>query len=160
MDRKRAELIVRYYYAIPEMVRLLQIERAEIDAEYNTLGAANLDGMPRGRAPGKPVEGLAIALGEWGTLARRREIEDKIRELTSDAAQIRPCLDCLHSRYKRVLSMRYARRYKWAQISTRLNISESTARWWYGAALQRLGEALDNMPQAEAILGRASRARV
>lgn len=160
VDRKQTGRVISYYYAIPEMVRLLETERAELDAEYDALGAANMDGMPRGHTPGRPAEDLAAALGERGTLARRREIEDRIRALQSDAAEIRACLDCLHGRYKRLIIMRYAHRYTWVQISTRMEIAESTARVWHDAALRRLGEALERMPQAKAILGRASRARV
>ncbi len=160
MDRKKAETVIGYYYQIPEMIQLLQRERSALEGQYNALGAANMDGMPKGSEPGKPVESLAIALGERGASDRCQEIDDKIQELTSDAAQIRSCMDDVNGRYKRLLTMRYAHRYSWAKIAVCLEAPDSTARHWHATAVQRLGEALDKVPAVDALWGRASRARV
>ena len=55
--------------------------------------------------------------------------------------------------------MRYVRGYSWAKISARLGTADSTARDWHTRAMERLGEVLEELPEAEALVRRASRAR-
>lgn len=160
MKHGKTETIVRYYHQIPEMVRLLQGERADLEGQYNPLGAMNMDGMPGGSEPGKPVESLALALDNRGCWDRLQEIDVKLQVLAADAETIRGCLDSISGRYKRILTMRYEYGYNWVKISMRLGAPESSVRRWGARALQRLGEVMDDAPMVEELLGRASRARV
>ena len=90
---------------------------------------------------------------------RLAEIAEAERVLSGDEACIRACLDALNGKYKEVIVMRYVRGYSWAKISARLGTADSTARDWHTRAMERLGEVLEELPEAEALARRASRAR-
>ena len=139
--------IALYYKAIPGMLRLLRQERAELEGNYYGLRGLACDGMPRGSSPGKPTE------------ERRAEIAEAERVLSGDEACIRACLDALNGKYKEVIVMRYVRGYSWAKISARMGTADSTARDWHTRAMERLGEVLEELPEADALARRASRAR-
>lgn len=70
-----------------------------------------------------------------------------------------PVWDALNGKYKEVIVMRYVRGYSWAKISARLGTADSTARDWHTRAMERLGEVLEELPEAEALARRASCAR-
>ena len=59
MRRKDVKTIIAYFFGIPAQRRLLDQERAELEAEYNGLRGTSYDGMPHSSTPGKPVEELA-----------------------------------------------------------------------------------------------------
>ena len=62
MRRKDVKTIIAYFYGIPAQRRLLDQERAELEAEYNGLRGTSYDGMPHSSTPGKPVETCG---GSW-----------------------------------------------------------------------------------------------
>ena len=142
--------IALYYKAIPGMLRLLRQERAELEGNYYGL---------RGSSPGKPTEESGLRALENGVSERLAEIAETERVLSGDEACIRACLDALNGKYKEVIVMRYVRGYSWAKISARLGTADSTARDWHTRAMERLGEVLEELPEAEALACRASRAR-
>ena len=151
--------IAMYYKAIPGMLHLLRQEREELEGDFYGLRGVACDGMPRGSSPGKPTEETGLRASENGVSERLTEIMEKERVLTADAACIRACLDTLNGRYKEVILMRYVRGYSWAKISTKLDTADSTARDWHRKAMERLGEVLEERPNAAEIVRRASRAR-
>ena len=81
------------------------------------------------------------------------------RFLEGDAAAVRGCLDGLSGKYKSILQLRHKCHHSWANISVRMGAPDSTVRNWYDKAVLCLGEALDEVPMAEELLERASRAR-
>ena len=95
MREKNVKEIVRYYYEIPEMVRLLKTEQREQESLYDTLKGTGGDGMPGGGGPGKPVEAAVIRLDERGVYERLQEIHVRLLVLEGDAAAVRGCLDGL-----------------------------------------------------------------
>ena len=95
MREKNVKEIVRYYYEIPEMVRLLKTEQREQESLYDTLKGTGGDGMPGGGGPGKPVEAAVIRLDERGVYERLQEIHVRLLVLEGDAAAVRDCLDAL-----------------------------------------------------------------
>ena len=60
MREKNVKEIVRYYYEIPEMVRLLKTEQREQESLYDTLKGTGGDGMPGGFGGG--ADGVADRL--------------------------------------------------------------------------------------------------
>ena len=159
MQTDSVKHIVLYFKAIPEMLRLLERERYELESKYSGFGGAGSDGMPHGSSVGKPTEALGLRAAEDGTGKRLAEIEAKKRVLVADAAVIRGCLDALNGKYKQVLSLRYVSGYSWPKIATRISAPDSTVRNWNDKALKRLGEVLEETPEVEGLLIRASRAR-
>lgn len=159
MREKNVKEIVQYYYEIPEMVRLLKTEQREQENLYDTLKGTGGDGMPRGSSPGKPTEESGLRALENGVSERLAEIAEAERVLSGDEACIRACLDALNGKYKEVIVMRYVRGYSWAKISARMGTADSTARDWHTRAMERLGEVLEELPEADALARRASRAR-
>ena len=157
MREKNVKEIVRYYYEIPEMVRLLKTEQREQESLYDTLKAINPGEGDGG--PGKPVEAAVIRLDERGVYERLQEIHVRLLVLEGDAAAVRGCLDGLSGKYKSILQLRHKCHHSWANISVRMGAPDSTVRNWYDKAVLCLGEALDEVPMAEELLERASRAR-
>ena len=159
MRRNGAENIVLYYKAIPGMTKLLKQERAELEDDYNSLRGTSYDGMPHGSTPGKPTEEQAVRLAEKGIYDRLQEIVVRLEVLDADAATIRRAMDDMSGKYKSLLMMKLLRGYSWGKISVRLSVPDSTARYWYGMALDRLAGILDEAPMADELEARASRAR-
>lgn len=65
----------------------------------------------------------------------------------------------LSGKYKSILQLRHKCHHSWANISVRMGAPDSTVRSWHDKAVLCLGEALDEVPMAEELLERASRAR-
>ena len=84
MREKNVKEIVRYYYEIPEMVRLLKTEQREQESLYDTLKGTGGDGMPGGGGPGKPVEAAVIRLDERGVYERLQEIHVRLLVLEGE----------------------------------------------------------------------------
>lgn len=160
MERHDAELIVKYYYAIPTMKRLLIAEKTELEEEHFEMRGIAMDGMPHATAPGRPVEAAAIAYEESGAAERCKEIVARIATMDLDAAKIRCAFDALHGKYKRVVMLRYGGGYSWGGISARMGVPDSTARLWSKKAVEQFGKTFAEEADAAKILARAARARV
>lgn len=159
MREKNVKKIVQYYYEIPDMMRLLREEHLEQAGMYDTLRGAGGDGLPGGGMPGKPVEDAVERIDTLGVWNRLQEITVRLTVLEGDAAVVRGCLDGLSGKYKRIIQLRHKYRYSWVKISVQIGMPDSTVRGWYGKAIVSLGEALDEVPMPEELLGRASHAR-
>lgn len=160
MKRKDVKHIAHYYEAIPGMLKLLKREREALEEEYNGLCGIAMDGMPHSQTPGKPVESLAVCIAESGVSERLREITEREQQLVADRAVIRAHLDTLNDRYNRVLVMRYVSEYSWSKISVQMHTPESTVRHWHEMALERLGEAMEEVAGISELIVRATRARI
>lgn len=160
MQRKDAKTIIMYYRTIPEMKRLLQQERRELEEENYGLRAVAADGMPHGCAPGDPVGSMAVKLAESGVGRRLEEIEKRISQLECDRQVIQEALDAVNGKYKNILVMRYVCGYSWGGISARIGAPDSTVRHWEEKALFRFAKALEDSPKTGGVLLRATRARV
>lgn len=160
VTRQEARAVMKYLAAIPEMERILRAERVDLEAEYDSLGAASMDGMPRGGVPGKPVEVLALTVEANGTRGRIAEIESRLVVLERDRALLCRTLDGMYGRYKAILLLRYERGYSWGRISCVVKAPDSTVRHWHDKALDALGSALSKTENVKDILRRATRARI
>lgn len=162
MQFESVKHIAQYYKAIPGMLRLLQQEREELEElEGNYYGLRGLayDGTPHSSSPGKPTEEAGLRALESGVGDRLAEIKANEMVLSADAAAIRGCLDAVNGRYKQVILMRYVRGYSWAKTGVRMNAPDSTVRNWHERAMERFGEALEELPEAAELAARAARAR-
>ena len=160
MRRSEVKTAIAYYFGIPAMRAELARERAELEGEYNSMRGTSYDAAPHGSSPGKPVEELTVRLEERQIRARLEEIAVKDRVLVMDRDVIQGCLDQLGGRYKKLIFERHRDRCSWAKLAVRYGKPDSTVRWWYDSAVERLGEALEEVPMYDEILARASRARV
>lgn len=159
MRRKDVKTVIAYYFGIPEMRALLDDERAELEDEYNGLRGTSYDGAPHSSTQGKPTEELAARVDARNVRNRLEEISVRDHVLVRDREIIQGCLDTLKGEYKRLIFFKYRDKYSWAKIAVRNGVPERTAHWRHDKAVERLGEALEEMPMADEILGRASRAR-
>ncbi|MBD5098148.1 MAG: hypothetical protein HDT35_01090 [Clostridiales bacterium] len=159
MRRKDVKRVIAYYFGIPEMRALLADERAELEAEYNGLRGTSYDGTPHGSMPGKPTETLAVRVDARNVRNRLEEIAVRDHVLVVDRENIQGCLDVLKGEYKKLIVAKYRDRYSWVRIAVSNGVPDRTARWQHDKALDRLGEALEEVPMADELLGRASRAR-
>ena len=149
MRRKDVKTIIAYFYGIPAMRRMLADEQAELEDEYNGLRGTSYDGMPHSSMPGKPVEKLA-----------ERAVAVRLHVLETDREKIQDCLNAINGEYTRLILYRYRDKYSWVKIAVMLGVTERTAKRRGEKALDRLGEALEEVSMPDEILGRASRARV
>ena len=160
MRRKDVKTIIAYFYGIPAMWRMLADEQAELEDEYNGLRGTSYDGMPHSSMPGKPVEKLAeraVAGNVWGKL---EAVAARVHVLETDREKIQDCMNAINGEYTRLILYRYRDKYSWVKIAVKMGITERTAKRWGERALDRLGEALEEVSMPDEILGRASRARV
>ncbi len=160
MRRKDVKTVIAYYFGIPAMRSALADERDELEGEYNGLHATAYDGMPHRSMPGKPTETMAMRADARNVWGRMGEISVRDHVLVKDQEHIRGCLDALKGEYKRLIFAKYRDRYSWARIAAASGVPDRTVRWWHDKAVDRLGEALEDVPMADELLGRASRARV
>ena len=150
MQFKSVKHIAQYYKAIPGMLRLLQQEREELEGNYYGLRGLAYDGTPHSSSPGKPTEEAGLRALESGVGDRLAEIKANETVLSADA---------VNGRYKQVILMRYVRGYSWAKTGVRMNAPDSTVRNWHERAMERFGEALEELPEAAELAARAARAR-
>lgn len=158
MREKNVKKVIRYYYEIPDMMRLLRQEQWEQENLYSPLKSVETNGMPGGGGPGDPTETAVIKLDELGVYERLQEIRVKLLVLQGDAAAVRGCMDGLSYKYKSILQWRYKCHYSWGSISVRMGTPDSTVRSWHDKAILCVGEALDEVPMVEELLRRALRA--
>lgn len=151
--------IFAYYFGIPAMRAELAVERAELEDEYDGLRGTSYDGAPHSSTPGKPTEELAARVDARNVWNRLEKIAVRDHVLIVDRENIRGCLDVLKGEYKKLIFAKYRDKYSWARIAASNGIPDRTARWQHDKALDRLGEALEEVPMADELLGRASRAR-
>ena len=154
MQFESVKHIAQYYKAIPGMLRLLQQEREELEDNYYGLRGLAYDGTPHSSSPGKPTEEAGLRALESGVGDRLAEIKANEMVLSADAAAIRGCLDAVNGRYKQVILMRYVRGYSWAKTGVRMNAPDSTVRNWHERAMERFGEALEELPGAAELAAR------
>ena len=159
MRRKDVKTIIEYFYGIPQQRRLLDQERAELEAEYNGLRGTSYDGVPHSSTPGKLTEEMAARVDARNVRNRLEEIAVRDHVLIVDRDNIQGCLDALKGEYKKLIFARYRDRYSWARIAATNGVPDRTVRWWNDKAVDRLGEALEEVPMVDELLGRASRAR-
>jgi len=159
MRRKDAETIILYYKAIPGMKKLLNQERDVLEDEYDGLRGTAYDGMPHAAAPGNPTAVLAAQLADKRVYERLQEINIRLQVLEGDAAAVRGALDDLSGNYKSLVYMKLLYNYSWPKIASKLSAPDSTVRYWYKLALNTLADGLGEVPMADELLARASRAR-
>ena len=147
MQFESVKHIAQYYKAIPGMLRLLQQEREELEGNYYGLRGLAYDGTPHSSSPGKPTEEAGLRALESGVGDRLAEIKANETVLSADAAAIRGCVDAVNGKYKQVILMRYVRGYSWAKTGVRMNAPDSTVRNWHERAMERFGEALEELPE-------------
>lgn len=139
---------------------MLDQERAELEAEYNSLRGTSYDGMPHSSTPGKPVEELAERADAGNVWGKLETVAVRAHVLEVDREKIQDCLNAINGEYTRMIFYRYRDKYSWVKIAVKLGVTERTAKRWGERALGRLGEALEEVSMPDEILGRASRARV
>ena len=160
MRRRDVKTVIEYYFGIAAMRAELAVEQAELEDEYNGLHGTSYDGTPHSSMPGKPVELLAVRLDARNVYNRLKEISVRDRVLAMDQEDIRGCLDVLKGEYKRLIFARYQDRCSWAKLAVQNGVPDRAIRRWHDRAVDRLGEALEEVPMIDELLGRASRARV
>ena len=159
MRRKDVKTVIAYYFGIPAMRALLADERAELEDEYDGLRGTSYDGAPHSSTPGKPTEELAARVDARNVRNRLEEIAVRDHVLVRDREIIQGCLDVLKGEYKRLIFSKYRDKYSWAQIAVRNGVPERTAHWRHDKAMDRLGEAMEEVLMVDELLGRASRGR-
>ena len=93
----------------------------------------------------------------WGKL---EAVAVRLHVLETDREKIQDCMNAINSEYTRIIFYRYRDKYSWVKIAVMLGVTERTAKRRGEKALDRLGEALEEVSMPDEILGRASRARV
>ncbi len=160
MRRENVKTVIAYYFGIPAQKRLLDRERAELEAEYNGLRGTSYDAAPHGSTPGKPTEELAEQVDTRNVWGRLEAISVRRCILEADRETIQGCLDAIKGEYKSLILCRYRNGYSWPKIAVKMGTTERTVKRWNEKALERLGEALDEVPMPDELLGRAARARI
>jgi len=156
------ESILMYYRDIP---KLIEDEKAEQDMivqkYYNGLRSPGLDGMPHGGGkPGNPTEKMGIKAAQDNAARMLARCERRISVLESDKQILDWCLNGLSGEYKKLIFERVIFEYTWSTISGNFDKAISTVRTWYGDAVQRVENVLENeLKMLDVLTFRASCAR-
>ncbi len=161
MTKNSAKNIAVYFANIPDMLNYERKWREKIEDEYyNNLKSPSLEGMPHGASIGRPTETQGIKAAEAGAGETVEKASLRIKILEADMAQIKTAIDGMNGKYKKVILWRHINEYSWTKISVLFSQPESTVRYWYDKALERLGEILENdVAEVGDLEQRASRAR-
>lgn len=152
---------------------------AEIQGALASHGARKImvdfdeQGQPEGIAfgietPGGPrafnlpanVEGVRAVFAQQKVKPQEGQAERTAWRNIRDWVMAQMAIDALGGRCKKLIFERHRDRCSWAKLAVRYGKPDSTVRWWYDSAVERLGEALEEVPMYDEILARASRARV
>lgn len=139
MKREKVISVLRFYRDIEKSIKLNErvIKNLE-DQYYTTVGAVNMDGMPRGSGGGEsPVERAALNIPRSVT----NTIESLNREnsrLEKIGAEILSELNRLTYHERAVVLGFYIDGLQWEQISARVNYSPRQCRNIRNDALNRL----------------------
>lgn len=161
VTKDSAKNIAVYFANIPDMLNYERKWREKIEDEYyNNLKSPSLEGMPHGASVGRPTETQGIKAAEAGAGAAVESAAERIKILEADMEQIKAAIDGMNGKYKKVILWRHVYEYSWPKIAVQFSQPESTVRYWYDKALERMGEILENDVVLVADLEqRASRAR-
>ena len=163
MRQEDARNIVLYYKNIPGMIRVFRQQREDLMLNYDSAKAVVISDMPHGSDGVDTTELFGIAAAEKNVSGRLRQIESCIVMLEQDRDVITSVLDMLNGEYKTLLIYKLVFDYSWTKVSMSLSVAESTLRYRFDLALERLAECLTEYlvetGTDEAIVKRASRAR-
>lgn len=161
MTKENAKNIAIYFANIPDMLNYERNWRRKIEDEYyNNIKSPGLEGMPQGASVGRPTEAQGIKAAEANACRELEKEDARIELLQRDLKQIESVIDTMNGKYKKVILWRHVFKYSWPKISILFSQPESTVRYWYDKALERLGEVLENeVVFVSDLEQRASRAR-
>lgn len=161
MKREDVKNILLYYKSIPEMIKLEKQEQERLEDEYyNALRRPGTGSGSHGSAVGRPTESLAIRAAEHGAAGAVKNAKIRIINLEMDRKLIGDCISALNDKYRKIILWKVIRGDSWTRIAVCTSTPESTLRYWYDQALERLGEALEeDVTMVDELIGRASRAR-
>lgn len=161
MTKESAKNIAIYFANIPDMLNYERSWKQKMENEYyNNIKSPGLEGMPQVATTGKPTESQGIKAAEADAGSALKKRDERIELLQADMNRINAAIDVMNGKYKKVILWRHVFKYSWPKISILFSQPESTVRYWYDKALERLGEVLEE----EAVFvcdleQRASRAR-
>jgi len=151
MREKNVKEIVRYYYEIPEMVRLLKTEQREQESLYDTLKGTGGDGMPGGGGAGDKV-GLA-ATDITDEQRRLQQMETDLCLLRIEATRRAYCITASKSSKKQAdcLCLYYVKNKKQREVCEELGLSEenqvSIYIKWGSIYLAEIWDSFGNVAQ-------------
>lgn len=129
MNREKAIAILTYFRDVEKTIRLNErvIKNLE-DQYYNSVGAVNMDGMPKAKGGvSSPVERAAINIP--ATVSRTiREMEQENERLEKIKTEILQELNRLNFHQKAVILGFYIEGQQWERISEQMNYSPRQCR--------------------------------
>lgn len=159
MSGTDAEIVLRYYVQIGQMLQFVRREQAEMELNYNTIRGTGLDGMPKGSGTGDVVGRTATKLAEDGVAEQIQALGIRQMVLCQDAEDVAQALQTMNGVYSSTLILHYRDRHKWRDVAQKMHFSESHVLRLRRRALEMLGEQLEAVPMAEELLARARDAR-
>lgn len=159
MRQEDARNIVLYYKNITGMIKVFRQQREDLLLEYDSSKAVTMSDMPHGSGSTDTTEQFGMAAAEKNVSGRIKQIEKRITMLERDKEAITSLLDMLNGDYKTMLIYKLVYDYTWTKISMTLYIPESTLRYRFDLALDRLSECMAESKISEELIKRASRAR-
>lgn len=160
MSGTDAEIVLRYYVQIGQMLQFVRREQAEMEMNYNTIRGTGLDGMPKGSGTGDVVGRTATKLAEDGVAEQIQALQIRQAVLCQDSEDVAQALQAIAGVYSCVLIFHYRDRHKWSEVARMMRYSESHILRMRRQALEMLGEQLEAVPMAGELLARARDARV
>mgnify|MGYP004644504505 FL=1 len=119
----------------------------------------NMDGMPRGGAPGDGPATMAVKMDELGIGDRFRELQQQQEELRADFELIQKEIDSMSGVHNIILTEFYLKGKKWPDLQPLTRYSVPHMKRLRNVALSVLGSKIERLPEKDALLKRAYNAR-
>lgn len=156
MRRSEAREVVKYYYSIGKIREILQKGRREVEREYCGLRSTCCgDVLGGGGDTHRTTEDMAARTERMRLEMRIQQIDIKICVLDADEDKIRSCMDGINGKYQKLLDLRYRMGCSWAGVAGRLSTTERSAKRWADRAMDRIAEAMKDVPMVEELIERA-----
>lgn len=159
MQQEDARNLVLYYKNISGMIKVFRQQREDLLLEYDSSKAVTMSDVPHGSGSTDTTELYGMSVAEKNVSGRIKQIEKRIVMLERDREVITSLLDMLNGDYKTMLIYKLVYDYTWTKISMKLYTPESTLRYRFDLALDRLSECMKELKISEELIKRASRAR-
>lgn len=159
MKVHEAEMILEYCADIPCRLNIIRRQCAALDDEIDTMRGVNIDGMPRGGAPGDGPATMAVKMDELGIGDRFRELQQQQEELRADFELIQKEIDSMSGVHNIILTEFYLKGKKWPDLQPLTRYSVPHMKRLRNVALSVLGSKIERLPEKDALLKRAYNAR-
>lgn len=139
MKNSEVEAILKFYKDIDLDIKVTSEWLEQYESVYDTRGAINYDGMPRGNNISDSTALLAIEIAKTDTAERIRILKDRVKDLKKLRTEILKEISSLNPIHKAIVCGFYLQGQKWERIAEQISYSVRQSKNIRCVALEVLG---------------------